>query len=182
MLVPGAIGAAPGHPRAALALLVVRELSPYCTRGRREVDYCAASAVACDVVCPRWRCLTLSLNVLGPASNGAAVLVDMRQFAARLLRCLGWGARHGSARPSSSMETAECALWRFLSRPPHAWQNRKSCIIFYFGRRAGGIEMPKGCGRRWAVFCKRLPGEGGLGWWVATHASLGRANGGAASC
>ena len=159
MLVPGAIGAAPGHPRAALALLVVRELSSYCTRGRREVGYCAASAGACDVVCPRWRCLTLSLNVLGPASNGVAVLIDMRQCAAWLLRCLGWGGRHGSARPSSSMETAECALWRFLCRPPHAWQEPQVLHHFRHGLfwAAGGREMPIGCGRRWAVFCKRLP-------------------------
>ena len=105
MLVPRAIGAAPGHPRAALALPVVRELSPSCTRGQQEVSRCAAS-----VVCPRWRCLMLSLNVLGPASNGVAVLIDMRQIAARLLRCLGWGARHGSTRLPSSMETARMRL------------------------------------------------------------------------
>ena len=93
VLVPRAIGAA--HPRAALALLVVRELSPVCTRGRREADCCAASPGACDVVRPRWRCLTLlSLNVLGRASNGMAVL-NTRRFAARLLRCLGC-AGHGS--------------------------------------------------------------------------------------
>ena len=52
----------------------------------------------------------LSLNVLGPASNGVAVLIDMRQIAARLLRCLGWGARHGSTRLPSSMETARMRL------------------------------------------------------------------------
>ena len=83
------------------------------------------------MVCPQWRCLTLSLNVLGPASNGVAVLIDMRQCAAWLLRCLGWGGRHGSARPSSSMETAECACWRFLSWPPHALAHRDPCLTTF---------------------------------------------------
>ena len=115
VLVPQGIGTAQRHQRAALALLAVRELSPLCSSVcRRGAGFRAASAEACDVVCPRCRCLTLSLNVFGPASNGVAVLdVDMRKFAARLLPlCLGWGARHGSARPSSSMDRACVCLLR----------------------------------------------------------------------
>ena len=163
VLVPQGIGTAQRHQRAALALLAVRELSPLCSSVcRRGAGFRAASAEACDVVCPRCRCLTLSLNVFGPASNGVAVLdVDMRKFAARLLPlCLGWGARHGSARPSSSMDRAcVCLLRSFVPttrRPPslpyaalytcsevQSWRNNNSIRrggLYSRGRRQHSSE------------------------------------------
>ena len=54
----------------------------------------------------------LSLNVSVPASKGMAVHIALHRLG--LLRCLGWGARRGSARPPSSMDTARV---RLLSRP-----------------------------------------------------------------
>ena len=76
---------------------------------------------------PRRGRLTLSLRLMVPALNGVAMHIGMGWAGALhqlgLLRCLGWGARHGPARPPSSMETKRV---RLLSRPTTACTPRQS--------------------------------------------------------
>ena len=52
----------------------------------------------------------LSWNVSGQASIGVAMLIDTRQFATQSRSCRSWGARHGSARPPSSLAPARVRL------------------------------------------------------------------------
>ena len=69
---------------------------------------------------PRRGRLTLSLRLMVPALNGVAMHIGMGWAWALhrlgLLRCLGWGAQHGSARPPCSMVATRVRLLSWVSQ------------------------------------------------------------------